>query len=752
MAMTEQNRQPVAVCGLGAVTSFGIGVEPLWQGVMNGDVAIKPVTGFDLTGIATELGGQVDQPLPQDTGSGEVVLDYALAALDEALEQSRVLGRVTDKSRMGLVFATCMAGGPSVSAWYRKFLSQAAERGDPRLFSPQNLAERLAVHFGFGGAVGSVVTACSAGANALGYALHWLEQGRVDVVAVVGADALTDFLYAGFNSLESLSPRPAAPYSGNRSGLSLGEGAASMVLARRDRVDDWRLPVQGWLLGYGTSADGYHPTAPRPDGAGAARAIVGALNDAAVAASDVDYINGHGTGTPKNDSAETSAIKTALGIHAAKVAVSSTKSMIGHLLGAAGVVESIVTIKALQHQCCPPTANYRQRDAQCDLDYVPEQSRPAQLSIALSNNFAFGGHNACVVFGKKQRHGVGRKMQRQSPVGVTGMSVLLPGIDDPQTIWRQYLDGVALSSANDGRRRLAVKPQPYLQPRQCRRMDELSIAGTVASWRALSTAGLAGDDVRRAEVGLVFGTALGPVESLEMFYRPLIDEGLAAANPAVFPNTVFNAAAGQVAMHTGIMGASTTLANGHAAGAGALAYGYDLIQRGQADVVLCLAGDIVTDTAAAALADCADGESTALSAMAVIILERPDHARARHAEVLGYLSGYGMSFDMERAAAQAIATSGVASQDYDQLWHCSRGQFVLRQRVRQWLKAGAGFSPADNDIHRHFGDTLAASGVINAILALCHMSDAGDAAAPALVNSYTAGGSCVSVSFTPANQ
>src|SRR5439155_479843 len=257
---------------------------------------------------------------------------------------------------------------------------QAGMRGeaaDPRLVMlvpPQALAEAVSGAFGIKGPVLSIDTACAAGANAIGYAAELVRTGQADAVLTGGSDALSDVLFAGFNSLESLSPAPAAPYSKDRSGLSLGEGSGMLVLVREDLAREAGLPILAEVMSYALSADGYHATAPHPEGEGAARAIKAALAAGGIKPEEVRYVNGHGTGTAKNDPAETAATKVGLGDAARNVAVSSTKSMIGHLLGAAGAVENIVTVQALVHQIVPPTANFTEPDPECDLDYTPNQA------------------------------------------------------------------------------------------------------------------------------------------------------------------------------------------------------------------------------------------------------------------------------------------------------------------------------------------------------------------------------------------
>jgi 3-oxoacyl-[acyl-carrier-protein] synthase II len=283
-----------------------------------------------------------------------------------------------------MVLGTCNAGLLSGRTWLAQRVAddETLDHDLVRLVTPQALAEAVAAAYGLGGPVLAVNTACASGANAIGLGADLLRTGRADAVLAGGTDALSDVVLAGFSSLQSLADSPAAPYSGNRSGLSLGEGSGMVLLVRAGVAERAGMVATAEVLGYGLSADGYHVTAPRPDGSGAAEAIRAALRQAQRPREDVGYVNGHGTGTPKNDEAETLAIRTAFGDHADRLMVSSTKSVLGHLLGAAGAVEAIVTARALAERTAPPTAGYVDADPKCDLDYVTTGPRAMTADVA----------------------------------------------------------------------------------------------------------------------------------------------------------------------------------------------------------------------------------------------------------------------------------------------------------------------------------------------------------------------------------
>jgi 3-oxoacyl-[acyl-carrier-protein] synthase II len=787
--MVGQNREParVVVSGVGAVTSQGPTADALWDGVKAGRVAIRPVRRLPMDGYMTTIGGEVlDEVTPaheyrHPSGFRERVIDFALQASDEAFKAANISLEQVPAERWGVVIGTCNTGMLSGQEWYARTL--AGQSPPPEmvlLVPPQAIAEAISAAFGIKGPVLSVDTACAASANAIGYAAELIRSGQADAVLTGGADALSDVLFAGFNSLESLSPEPAAPYSKDRQGLSLGEGSGMLVLVREDVAERVGAPVMAEILGYSLSADGYHPTAPHPEGQGAARAIKAALASAGVTPDEVKYVNSHGTGTPKNDPAETKATKLALGDAAAKVAVSSTKSMIGHLLGAAGAVEAIVTVKALQHQIAPPTANYTERDADCDLDYVPNVARPLEMDVALSNNFAFGGANASLVLG---RGGLKRTpaAAETDRVVITGVSTLTSAGCDPEEVWKAFAEQKPCTEFENGVRigRVDLDPGPFLTPRERRRMDRLGIFSVVASAMALRDAGLEMTDENRNRVGVILGTGVGPMESLERFTRPVIEEGAAGANPAVFPNTVYNAAVGQVAMALGTLGPASAVTAGHGAGASAIAYCYDLLKANQADAMVALAADTLTDTVIGGYRDLgvlareepgadSPGGYALSEAGVALVLERESSARARGAPILGEVLGCATTSDakgvgrydpegegLERAMRLALDRAGLKPEDVGAVWAGLDGHAGIDAAEKSALGRVFGDLSLDGDSSPRlfapkllFGEPVGAGASLNAVLALkAWQHGYGDIpkGKPALINSVSLGGTNFSI-------
>ena len=782
MAEHSKQRHRVVVTGMGAITSQGSSLEDFWDGVSHGRVAIRKVEHMSMDGYRTTLGGEVQEEPTSDhaylnpDGFHDRAIDFTVKAGGEAIANCGVDFDAIPAERWGVVIGTCNAGLLAGEEWYRR--RKAGEKPDPRLVllvPPQAMAEALSGAFGLRGPVLSVDTACAASANAVGYAGELIRNGLADAVLTGGADAFSDILYAGFNSLESLSPEPAAPYSRDRKGLSLGEGSGMLVLMREDLAREHDAPVLAEIMGYGLSADGYHPTAPHPEGRGAARAIKTALSQGGVAPGEVRYVNSHGTGTAKNDPAETAATKVGLGEDAARgAAVSSTKSMIGHLLGGAGAIEAISTVKTLENQLAPPTANYTEADPECDLDYISEGPREMAIDIAVSNNFAFGGANASIVFARAGARADGPPMPSLDRIVLTGLGALTPAGTDVEALWDAYSAARDCTSAEDGLRlgRVDFTPGDFLGPKERKRVDRLGLFSIIASRQALSDAALELDDENRTRVGSILGTGVGPMESMEDFSVGVIEEGAGGANPAVFPNTVYNAAGGQVAIKVGTLGSASTVTVGHAAGAASLCYGYDLAATDHAYAVLCLGADALTDTVVtayrelgvlAASSPAAGGSpGMALSEAGVaVLIERLGSARQRGARIRGEMLGYGITSDargigrldvdgegLERAMRMALERAGVSAQELSAVWAARCGLAVADDAESKAIERVLGADVKINAPKLLLGEPMGAGPSLSVALAIAaweHDQDLG----PVIVNSTSLGGTNFAIVLAP---
>jgi 3-oxoacyl-[acyl-carrier-protein] synthase II len=778
------------VTGMGAVTSQGTSVGEFWQGVRDGRVAIREVRRLSMDGYRTRIAGEVTDVITPERsyltpdGFRDRAIDFTLAAAEEAMADCGVgVGAEgIDPERWGIVVGTCNAGLLAGEEWYSRRLS--GEAFDPRLVllvPPQAFAEALSGAFAIKGPALSIDTACAASANAIGCAAELIREGHADAVLTGGSDALSHVLLAGFHSLESLSPEPAAPYSRDRLGLSLGEGSGMMVLMSRDAALAHDARVRAEVLGYGLSADGYHPTAPHPEGRGAARAIRTALAQGGASPAAIRYVNSHGTGTAKNDTAETAATKAGLGEKAARAAaVSSTKSMIGHLLGGAGGVEGIITVKALEEQTAPPTANYRERDPECDLDYVPNEARQLTMDLALSNNFAFGGANASVLFARRDALAEAPPEPDVDRVVISGIGAVTAAGTDLDALWEAFRSGRDLTRAEKGRYlgRADFKASDFLSPKERKRVDRLGLFSIVASRLSLQDAGIELTDDNRERVGAIVGTGVGPMESMEGFAAPVMKEGVRGANPALFPNTVYNAAGGQVAMKAGATGPASTVTAGHAAGASALCYGFDLAARDHADAMICLGADTLTETVLDAYdglgllassppsSPAADGDGFALAEAGIAVLvERMGAAQARGARIYGEILGYAITSDargvgrvdpegsgIERAMRGALERAGVRAHDVAAIWANRCGLRVIDEAEEAAIAAVFADPPVVISPKLALGEPMGAGGALNAALALkgWEQGDAGLSPRGAVVvNSCSLGGTNFSIVLSP---
>lgn len=411
--MGEQRR--AVVTGIGAITPLGNDAAQTWEGLKNGRSGIGPITLFDTENFKAKLAAEVHGFDPKEYMEVNEALrtdryaQFAVAAAQQAAEESRIEGAV-EAERFAVLFGTGIGGITTFEKEHTKLLEKGARRVSP-LFVPMmigNMAAGLiAIRHGCQGPAMPAVTACASGSNAIGEALRLIRHGYADAVITGGAEAaICPSAVAGFANMQALScaedPEAASlPFDRRRSGFVMGEGAVALILEEYEHAKARGARIYGEVCGYGSTCDAYHITSPRPDADGGARAMMQAMREAGYTGQDTVYVNAHGTGTPMNDELETIAIKKALGEDAAKRAfVSSTKSMTGHMLGAAGAVEAMACLFALNEGVIPPTIHLKEQDEACDLNCVPQRAVSADITLALSNSLGFGGHNACLAFRK----------------------------------------------------------------------------------------------------------------------------------------------------------------------------------------------------------------------------------------------------------------------------------------------------------------------------------------------------------------
>ncbi len=410
------DKKRVVITGVGMITPLGIGVEQSWNGLLAGRSGIGKITQFDAAKFATRIAGEVDGFNPEEYIEPKEIkkmdrfIHFALAAAQMAMNDSGL--KITDENaeRAGVIIGSGIGGLRSIEHYHSVFLEKGPRRITP-FFIPMlvvNLASgQISIRFGAKGPNSAVATACATGSHAIGDAFKIIQRGDADAMIAGGTEAvITPLGIGGFNAMKALSIRndepekASRPFDMDRDGFIMGEGAGVVILESLETALERGAGIYAEIVGYGMAADAYHITSPSPNGEGAARCMKMALKDAGVDPGVVNYINAHGTSTKAGDEIETSAIKTVFGEYAYKIPVSSTKSMTGHLLGAAGGVESVISVLSIKDDIIPPTINLDTPDPECDLDYVPNQARRTTVNYALSNSFGFGGTNACLLFRK----------------------------------------------------------------------------------------------------------------------------------------------------------------------------------------------------------------------------------------------------------------------------------------------------------------------------------------------------------------
>jgi 3-oxoacyl-[acyl-carrier-protein] synthase II len=665
---TARRSAPAVITGLGAVTCLGNGIDAFWQAVQEGRHGFSPIRLFSTeahrTGIAAGVSELPALGLRRLEDSVLARADrLALAAAFEAMGEAGLVDPATGKAlfpkRTGIIVGTAAGAILGLESFFRKStLGEPVEAplGLLSSFCLSALATNIACELDIEGPRMTLATVCSSSALALAAARELLRMQDIDHVLVVGAETLSEVSHAGFNSLRSVAPRLCQPFDANRKGLILGEGAGAMVLERPDAAARRGAAALAFFEGYSLMTDLHHFTAPQPEGRAIAQTMQQALQQASVDPALISYINAHGTGTMLNDAAEARGIRLAFGSHAAGIPVSSTKSMIGHQMGAAGILEGIVTVLSLRHGVIPPTANLETPDPECLLDCVPGTARSYTPGYALSNSFAFGGSNISIVFGKHARSGekflkrtsapeqcqvitgigiasplgIGKKAFRQSLAeGETCLSSLA-GFGEP---WAAFQGGVIDAEAM---RALVPSGIRRLQNRQ-------SMFLYCAFKEALEEAGLNAAD--GSSMLMAYGSAFGCSGNVHRFYTQLLREGPKTVSPIEFGMSVTNAPAAIMAQEFGLQCPLWVFVGDEASWELSLNWAAQFIRSGMADQAIVCAAEEISDSVLAihdSLGLLASSGRPGLrlgEGALCMVIESEARARARSARIYGTLEG-----------------------------------------------------------------------------------------------------------------
>lgn len=404
----------VVITGMGIVSPLGVGMEENWEAICQGKSGIGPITRFDASDFASKIAGEVKGFNPEDymdkkeAKKMDIFIQYALASGKMAIQDAQLKIDESNADRIGVLVGAGIGGLSTIEKYHSILLKHGPKKISP-FFIPMlivNLAPgQISIYFGARGPNSSVVTACATGNHSIGEAFKIIQRGDADAMIAGGAESvITPLAVGGFSSMRALSTRnhepekASRPFEKERDGFIIAEGAGVLILEDLEHALKRGAEIYAEIVGFGCNGDAYHISAPSPNGIGAARCMEITMKDAGISYDEIDYVNAHGTSTPLNDISETMAMKTVFKDYAKKVAVSSTKSMTGHLLGGAGGVEAIYSILAIRHGVIPPTVNYETPDPECDLDYVPNTAREAKVRVVMSNSFGFGGTNATLIF------------------------------------------------------------------------------------------------------------------------------------------------------------------------------------------------------------------------------------------------------------------------------------------------------------------------------------------------------------------
>ena len=405
----------VVITGMGTINPIGHNVNETWESIKNKECGIQEISLIDSSTYKTKFDAEIKNYDPNEffdpktAKRNDRYTQLGMIAAREAVKDSGITPENSDYSRIGTYFSSGIGGLTTIQEQCKIYFEKGNTRVSP-LFIPMGIsnmaAGTIAIEYGFKGESMSIVTACASSAHAIGEAYRAIQLGEEDIILAGGSEAsINEVALAGFENMKALTHatevnRASIPFDSERSGFVMGEGAGAIILEELEHAKARGAKIYAELIGYGSTTDAYHITSPSPDGEGGANAMKRALKNANIKPEEVDYINAHGTSTHLNDATETKAIKTAFGEHAKKLMVSSTKGNTGHLLGGAGVLEAIISVKAINDSLVPPTINYKVKDEECDLDIVPNEPRKADIKVAMSNSLGFGGHNATIILRK----------------------------------------------------------------------------------------------------------------------------------------------------------------------------------------------------------------------------------------------------------------------------------------------------------------------------------------------------------------
>ena len=694
--MEKQLDTRCVVTGLGMVNAIGGNVKECWKNALAGKSGIDHVKSVSAENCYANLGAEIDFFLPKNDEADRVSV-LCLKASEEAFDDAGLEGKIEDPGRFGVIMGSCVGGVVSIE----KYIKDGEKTEDINKMTISPIANHVATRFGAKGVITNVGNACAAGAISVAYACELIRAGVADAFIVGGSDAFASVPFSGFLALHALSENPCSPFN-HSNGITLGEGAGAMIVESYEHAMKRGAHIYCDVLAAGISSDAYHITAPRPDGIGQMYAINRAIEKSGLKASDIGYVNAHGTGTAKNDEAEFLSLHTIFDNAGGDLSVSSTKAMVGHCLGAAGAIEAVYSIKALTEGMIPPTIGYSEEDLEVlkekagAIDFMPNNAKEKELKAVMSNSFAFGGSNASVIFAKDA--GKVTETQNDAPVYITGLGIVSPLGNGVENYVNQIREGNKVSG-NSAKCEVGKEDFDKFDIKMAffRKLDKFSLIQVVSGLEALKDAGIVLEEGKEEDYGMIIGTADGPLTTVYEFEDHIAKEGNENGSAFNFPNTVYNAAGGYLSIKTGLRGYNVTVTNGSQSGISSICYAFHEIRQNRAQGMLATGTDensAVMEKLYGQLGLMAEGEAklygqsgmTLSDGSVSVALENAASAEKHGAKKYAEIAGYGMSHEgvkygevkgsdegLKSAVEKALAMAGITSGDVDAIYGMGNG-------------------------------------------------------------------------------
>ncbi len=673
MKKDEFRNKQIVITGCGVISALGQNKNENLARLFAGETGIKANTFSYKDGEAESSFGIIQSELKEHPffKQHNLISDratiLALIAADECIEESGILNHEYDPLRVGVVIGTSLGGMRSTEIFHTQWIEKGIESTEAELlrqYPLHALVDVLAANYGFNGVKNVISTACSSGANAMGMAADLISAGICDVILTGGIDPISKFSFAGFTALGAIDAEQCTPYSTSR-GINIGEGAACFILESAEFARKRDARILGEFRGYGISADAYHATAPDIAGNGAVRSMNAAMMNGECSLDELSYINGHGTGTSSNDSAEIKAWRSFVGDHKS-IPLISNKASIGHCMGAAGAIELAFSLMSIKEKKIPPTINFKEEKTATEINFIKNHSVEADVKSVLSNSFAFGGNNCSVLLSEyKERQ---KKQTEEVDIVITGIGCTGTGGADIEELFETFANGTSWIDKIDttGKdfvteyvgRLTDIPYKKYIPSRVLRRIDKVAAMAMVSGKQALINANIKITPHNCTRIGVIYGTGTGPLETIEDISHKMIETGRGAVDASSFPNSVLNAAPGHFSIANMLKGPSSTISAGSVSSLNALIYAIELLKNNQADAIIVLSADewnaalqvgnerlgLLTKNGKKAFSKDATGMILSQGSTA-FVLERKDFAKNRGVNILGQIYGYSITSD-----------------------------------------------------------------------------------------------------------